>query len=171
MSEVGLPTRLVAIAVGAASALAVEKLTSKVLPQHRANMGSTGLVIAAAIYPAARRGKWVGLATGRELAGVAVATAIAVAQQSKYQGPPAQGGEARLEKASWQTDDKVHRAVVAAGWVAHAAFDHFHHAGSGGRLPRWYPALCAGYDIAFAAMLMRPNPQRSDEFVVSVTEK
>lgn len=162
MSEVGLPTRLVAIAVGAASAVAVEKLTGKVLPAHRADLGATGLIIAAGIYPAARRGKWVGLATGRELAGVAAAGAITAAS-AKAQCAKAETGCA--------ADDKGRRAVIAAGWVAHAAFDHFHHAGPGGRLPRWYPALCAGYDLAFAAMLMRPNPQRSDEFVVSPAEK
>jgi hypothetical protein len=159
MAEVGLPTRLAAAAVGAASAVAVEKLATRLLPAHRADLGAVGLITAAAIYPAARRRQWIGLASVRELAGVAVAggvTAASAKAPSRSSGP--------------LSGDAGRRAVIAAGWVAHAAFDHYHHAGSGGRLPRWYPALCAGYDIAFAAMLLRPNPPGADEEVISHTE-
>jgi hypothetical protein len=156
MSELGLPTRLAAVAVGAASAVAVERATVRLFPAYRADLGAVGLITAAGIYPAARRRRWLGLASVRELAGVAVAGALTAASAK---APPGRDG-----------DDTGRRAVIAAGWVAHAAFDHFHHAGSGGRLPRWYPALCAGYDIAFAAMLMRPNPPAVDEAVISQSE-
>lgn len=158
MSEAGLPTRLVALAVGAASAVAVEQVTMRVLPAHRADLGAVGLITAAGIYPAARRRKWIGMASIRELAGVAAATGLTAAS-----------AKAPVRQAGMLSGDGGRRAVIAAGWVAHAAFDHFHHAGSGGRLPKWYPALCAGYDIAFAAMLMRPDPPGPDE-VIPYTE-
>jgi hypothetical protein len=106
------------------------------LPQARSGMGAAGLVTAAAVYPAARQHGWVSLASARELASVAAAAGLA----SRAHG---RGGTTA-------------RAMIAAGWAAHALFDAKHDAGSGGRLPRWYPALCAGYDLAFAAALLRP---------------
>ena len=95
------------------------------------------------------------MASARAFAGCAVAGAVTAASAK---APVRQGG--------MLSGDGGRRAVIAAGWVAHAAFDHVHHAGPGGRLPKWYPALCAGYDIAFAAMLLRPNPSQVDEEVI-----
>jgi hypothetical protein len=48
--------------------------------------------------------------------------------------------------------------VVAAGWAAHALFDLVHDGGQHSRIPDWYPALCAGYDLSVAAILLRPTP-------------
>jgi len=130
---------VVAVAAGAASAIAVENLTRKLWPNARTELGAVGLVTAAAIYPAARSGSRVSLASAREVAGVAAATTVVAKARSR-------GG-------------MTARALIAAGWAAHAVFDAQHNAGPGGRLPRWYPALCAGYDIAFAASLLRPAPR------------
>lgn len=43
--------------------------------------------------------------------------------------------------------------LVGFGWAAHAIFDALVGDEHGRRLPRWYPALCAGYDLAFGAAL------------------
>ena len=51
--------------------------------------------------------------------------------------------------------DRAARPVVAAGWILHAVFDQVHAVSAGSRLPRWYPALCAGYDAAMATALSR----------------
>lgn len=128
-----------AVAVGAASALAVENLSRKLLPGARTELGAAGLVVAAVIYPAARNSSRFSLASARELGGVVAATALV----AKSRGRGA----------------RTARAMVAAGWAAHALFDHHHDTGPGGRLPRWYPALCAGYDLAFAGALLRPAPR------------
>lgn len=128
---------VVAVAAGAASALAVENLTRKLFPNARTQLGAAGLVTAAAIYPATRSGSRVSLASAREVAGVAAATTVV----AKARGCGA----------------VTARALIAAGWASHALFDAKHETGPGGRLPRWYPALCAGYDLAFAAALLRPG--------------
>jgi hypothetical protein len=127
-----------AVAVGAASGLAVENLTRKLFPTARTELGAAGLITAAAIYPMARGASRVSLASAREVAGVAAATTVV----TKARGRGAMTA----------------RALIAAGWASHALFDAKHDAGPGGRLPRWYPALCAGYDLAFAAALLRPTP-------------
>ncbi len=131
-------TDVVAIAVGAASGWAVEELARKRFPNARADLGAAGLVTAAAVYPATRRGRRLSLAAAREIGSVAAATGVVMKARERG-GTPA-------------------RALIAAGWAAHALFDARHDSGSGGGLPRWYPALCAGYDLAFAAALLRPGP-------------
>ena len=67
-------------------------------------------------------------------------------------------GTAALAVAAWVLPDRVARSVVAAGWVLHAVFDQTHAASAATRLPPWYPALCAGYDVAMAATLARRAP-------------
>ena len=130
---------VVAVAVGAASGLAVENAARRWFPNVRTNLGAAGLVTAAAVYPATRRGSRISLASAREVASVAAATSLV--------------GKAH------QRGDLTARSLIAAGWAAHALFDARHQLGPGGRLPRWYPALCAGYDLAFAAALLRPGPR------------
>lgn len=127
---------VVAVAVGAASGLAIENAARRYFPNARSNLGAAGLLTAAAIYPATRSGSRVSLASVRELGAVAATTGL-------------------ITKAH-QRGGMTARGLVAAGWAAHAVFDAKHEMGSGGRLPRWYPALCAGYDLAFAAALLRP---------------
>ncbi|MBA3743970.1 hypothetical protein [Sporichthya sp.] len=128
---------VVAVAVGAASGLAIENAARKYFPNARTNLGAVGLMTAAAIYPATRSGSRISLASARELGAVAATTGL-------------------ITKAH-QRGGMTARALIAAGWAAHALFDAQHDLGSGGRLPRWYPALCAGYDLAFAAALLRPT--------------
>jgi hypothetical protein len=47
------------------------------------------------------------------------------------------------------------RQLVAAGWLAHAGFDAAFVPHDGSRIPAWYPAMCAGYDVALAGRLAR----------------
>ena len=45
--------------------------------------------------------------------------------------------------------------IAAAGWASHALFDLAHRHSEGSRLPDWYPAVCAGYDLVVASHLAR----------------
>jgi hypothetical protein len=48
------------------------------------------------------------------------------------------------------------RSLLGVGWMSHAVFDLvFGHGSSRWRLPQWYPALCAGFDVAYGARLLR----------------
>src|SRR4051812_21636280 len=72
-----------AVAVGAASGLAVENLARKLWPNARTELGAAGLLTAAVIYPAARNGSRVSLASAREVAGVAAATTVVAKARSR----------------------------------------------------------------------------------------
>lgn len=90
-----------------------------------------GLVGAALIYPAARR----------ELGpGVALEAAVLA-------------GASALTAAAAKADSGTGRRLVAAGWASHALFDFLQGASDDSRLPGWYPSVCAGYDVAYAARL------------------
>lgn len=53
---------------------------------------------------------------------------------------------------------RTRRRLLAVGWLSHAAFDAVHRRNSSSYLPASYPALCAGFDVAVAGLLMRdPN--------------
>ena len=45
--------------------------------------------------------------------------------------------------------------LLAAGWASHALFDAVHGHDESSRLPRWYPAVCAGYDLVVCGHLLR----------------
>ncbi|WP_244993218.1 hypothetical protein [Rhodococcus qingshengii] len=45
------------------------------------------------------------------------------------------------------------RRLVAASWAVHPIFDLLHERGPESRLPDWYPAICAGYDLGAAGHL------------------
>lgn len=92
-----------------------------------------GLVTAAVIYPAARRDHAPSAALAVE-AGVVVATTVLAAAAAGRS--PAAG-----------------RRLLALGWAAHALFDFGQGPSADSRLPSWYPEVCAGYDVAFAARL------------------
>lgn len=123
-------TAVVAGAVlGKASAVAVRRLA----PSASTRLLALSLMPVALVYPAARRSvSGSGAAVLREAGGVAAMAAVVAA--SRHTTRPAQ--------------------VTAAGWLAHAAFDAWHDAGHGSRIPGWYPALCAGYDAGVAADLV-----------------
>ncbi len=132
------PGKAAALAAGALSAIAVDNLARRHFGRARTELAAAGLITAAAIYPLARKEARAGLAAAREVAGVLAATALVVAA---YKAP---SGLRR-------------RAILGAAWVGHAVFDNVHDSGPGGRLPSWYPDVCAGYDVAFAGALLRPG--------------
>ncbi|QBJ98625.1 hypothetical protein ERC79_09060 [Rhodococcus sp. ABRD24] len=100
---------------------------------------AAGLVAAAIVYPVAHIGRPSGSdVLTREWTAVLATTAVFI-------------GAITLPK-QWAT------GLTAIGWIAHAAFDHAHERGTSSRLPRWYPALCAGYDVGVATLLCVPRP-------------
>ena len=105
------------------------------MPRYRSAGSALGLAIAAAIYPLAR-GRWAaGAAPAREIAALLAFSALAASVAR---------GDANLRT----------RGALAAGWSAHAAFDMLHDSGDDSRIPAWYPALCAGYDLGVAGCLL-----------------
>jgi hypothetical protein len=121
---------VVAAAAGAGAAVGVDVLTERVMPARRADGAALGLLTAAAIYPAARRRGFgtVGEKAVLLAAGALVAAAVAL---------PAR----RMQ-------------LLGAGWIAHAGFDAAFHPHDDSRIPSWYPAMCAGYDVALGARLL-----------------
>ena len=120
--------------IGAVAGVGTDVATEKRAPRHRALLLAGGLVAAAAIYPIARRERRFGAPLARELAGLVASGAIVSAA---VRATPTQA-----------------RNVVAAGWAAHAVFDMLHHSGKDSLIPSWYPAMCAGYDLAIAGRLV-----------------
>ena len=118
---------------GAAAAVGTDALTRTLSDRQRTLGLGAGLVIAAVIYPAARRDRSPGAPLLREAAGIVVTGLLAGLAAT---APPDRG-----------------RQMVAAGWAAHAGFDALHHRGEGSLIPSWYPAMCAGYDLTIAARL------------------
>lgn len=154
MGKSGLVKNVLAAGIGAVAAWSVEELSSKLFPAKRAELGALGLTTAAVIYPAARRRHWVGAASARELAGVGAAVGLSAVALRPADVKPDEEAAADVRR----------RRLIAAGWLAHAVFDNVHKAGPGGRLPSWYAAMCAGYDVAFAATLLKERRDRGDEF-------
>lgn len=89
----------------------------------------------AAIYPACRTGWRDRAPVVREMAGLTAYSAAAAI------------GMARANTHGHQ--------IIAIAWMTHAVFDALHHRGPNSRLPNWYPAVCAGYDVALGALLTR----------------
>jgi hypothetical protein len=119
-----------AFAAGAGAAVSVDVLTERAMPTRRIDGAALGLLTAAAIYPAARRS---GFGTGVEkvvliAAGAVVAVAAAL---------PARRAQ-----------------LLAAGWIAHAGFDAAFSPHDDSRIPSWYPAMCAGYDVGLGVRLL-----------------
>src|SRR3954452_5956607 len=94
-----------------------------------------GLAFAAAIYPAARRRWQLDGRSAGELLGVL-------------------GYGAASVLAARRPRPRANR-LLAAGWASHALFDAAHGHDESSRLPRWYPALCAGYDLVVCGHLAR----------------
>jgi hypothetical protein len=93
------------------------------------------LVTAAVIYPASRREHPMNAAHLVEGAVVVAASTLAAISVS--------------------SSPSVGRRLLAAGWAAHALFDFGQGPSADSRLPDWYAPVCAGYDFAFAAQLLR----------------
>ena len=96
---------------------------------------AAGLAIAAAIYPAARRRWRLDRSSAGELLGV-IGYGTASVLATRHPRPRA-------------------TRLLAAAWASHALFDAAHGHDDGSRLPRWYPALCAGYDLVLCGHLAR----------------
>lgn len=122
------------VGAGAVLGAAVGGLTARRPEGQGAVLSGVGLVTAAAIYPLSRREGGAGL--GMEVAVLAAAAGLLAATSLRPEWKPA-------------------RRVLAAGWAAHAAFDFGRGRTGDSRLPRWYPAVCAGYDFAYAARTAR----------------
>jgi hypothetical protein len=128
---------IVAGAVGGVSAIAVDRAVAEAVPGLRTESAAAGLIAAAVIYPLARRR---GFGNVGEKAVLALATGVVAAAAAKP------GRRTQL---------------IAAGWLAHAAFDAaFRPNNASSRIPSWYPAMCAGYDVALGARLLLPARRR-----------
>jgi hypothetical protein len=128
------------VAVGAAGAIGFDWTVRKRWPRRRVSTHAVALGGAAAVYPALRSGEFLGSAGVRELAAL--------------------GGYGALGVAAVRTGTPTAARVVAGAWASHALFDRVHQTGSHSRIPEWYPALCAGYDLALAALIWRGAPDR-----------
>lgn len=130
---------VVALVGGAACAVATDAAARRLSPSLKVPAAAVGLVTAAVIYPAARVGRSADRAVARrEWLAVGATTAVLATASRR---------DSRTNRAA--------RAAVATGWVGHAVFDNLHNRGPTSRLPDWYPAVCAGYDVALAALLLR----------------
>jgi hypothetical protein len=125
---------VVGLGLGAALGHGAGEVTRRLGPRQAVIGGAVGLVVAAAIYPAARRS----FQTGGVLGEVAVVVATT-----------------GLGLAASRLDSAAGRRLVAAGWASHVLFDTLQGSSEDSRLPAFYPALCAGYDVAYAARLLR----------------
>jgi phage shock protein PspC (stress-responsive transcriptional regulator) len=122
------------VVAGAALAVGVDRLTLRLAPAHRVVLTAAGLAVAAAIYPAARTRRPFDAHHVRVVGALGAYSAFVV--------------------AATRRDPAARRRLVAAGWASHAAFDAVHDSGEHSLIPAWYPAVCAGYDLATAGRLI-----------------
>lgn len=123
-----------AFAAGGFLSMAGDRAISRRNPTHRTVVYAAGLVGAAVVYPISHLGRTADSAVLiREW--IAVLAAAAVYAGASVLSVPGAAG------------------LTAGGWLAHAVFDRAHDRGASSRLPQWYPALCAGYDVGVAALL------------------
>jgi hypothetical protein len=62
-------------------------------------------------------------------------------------------GFGAVAMAALAVDRGAARYVLAAGWIAHAAWDVVHHR-AGRVVPRWYAETCLAADLLLAAVLL-----------------
>jgi hypothetical protein len=129
-------SNLIGAGVGLALALCADATVTKTAPRRRKAIFTAALPGAAAVYPLARD-RW---SSESELVREVIALLA-------FGGLSAAVAAARAPATA--------RALLATGWVAHAAFDMLHEGGDHSRVPAWYPAFCAGYDVGIAGCLMR----------------
>ena len=130
----GLLSTVAGVGVGAAAGWASGELARRMGGRAEVVGVGGGLVVAALIYPAARRSVGTG--------GLAVEAAVVAAT-----------GALAASATRWES--ATARRVLAGGWASHALFDTLRGASPDSRLPGWYPAVCAGYDVAIAARVAR----------------
>jgi hypothetical protein len=138
------PAKVFSLGIGAALAGLSDLAVTRFAAARRIPLFAVGLVVAAAIYPLFRSGRPRSAPVVRELAALLAFGAVGAA-------------------AARSTSSNTAR-VVGAGWAAHALFDLVHDGGQHSRIPDWYPAMCAGYDLGVAAILLRPTPMAAPGF-------
>jgi hypothetical protein len=67
------------------------------------------------------------------------------------------GATVAMGLVSGMVPRRTSRRLLAAGWLSHAAFDAVHRRNDSSHLPGSYPAVCAGFDVAVAGLLMRDS--------------
>ena len=120
---------------GAGFAELAARGTHRLPAEHQVALSAAGLAVAAVIYPAARRRWQLDRRSVGELLGVV--------------------GYGTASMIAVRRPRPLANRLLAAGWASHALFDAAHGHDEGSRLPRWYPALCAGYDLVLAGHLAR----------------
>ena len=124
---------------GALVGVGLGELTARLVGRFAAEqqlvLYAVGLPIVAAIYPAARRRWRFDRSSAGELLGVVV-----------------YGGASIV--AALRSRPRATR-LLAVGWASHALFDVAHGHDEGSRLPRSYPAFCAGYDLVISRHIGR----------------
>ena len=126
---------LCGLSVGVGSGLLADVLISRRMADRRVVCAAAGLVVAALVYPLARRRPGLDPSEAWTALSACVIAALSV-------GCP----------------ERSARSLLGVGWMCHAIFDlAFGHGSSAWRLPRWYPALCAGFDVAYGARLLRSS--------------
>jgi hypothetical protein len=121
---------VLAAAAGLVAGIASDIATDRLRHRSRLDVATIGLVVATAIYPIARRQRF---GTIGEKAVLATAAAVALGSVRK----PGRRAE-----------------ILATGWIAHAAFDAAFTVHDESRIPAWYPAMCAGYDVGIGVRLL-----------------
>ena len=124
-----------AVIAGAGLAELAARGARRLPAEQHVPMYAAGLAVAAAIYPAARRRWRLDRRTAGEVLGV-IGYGTASLLAARRPRPRA-------------------NRLLAAGWASHALFDAAHGHDETSRLPRWYPALCAGYDLVICGHLAR----------------
>lgn len=128
-------SNLVGIVAGAGLGVATVRAMRVRPDREHPALWATALSLAALVYPAARK-RW-------ELRGRSAAEMLALI------------GYGGLSVAATRQPRPLASRALAAGWASHAAFDAAHGHDDDSRLPTWYPAMCAGYDLVVAAHLVR----------------
>ena len=131
--NVALPT--VGATAGAGLAEVAARGARRLPVEHRVAFNAAGLAVAAAVYPVARRRRWLDRRSVGELLGL---VGYGMASVLAARCPPPRANR-----------------LLAAGWASHALFDAAHGHDLDSRLPRWYPAFCAGYDLVLSGHLAR----------------
>ena len=126
---------LCGLSVGVGSGLLADVLISRRTADRRVLCAAVGLVVAALVYPLSRRRPGLDPSEAWTALSACVIAALSV-------GCP----------------ERSARSLLGVWWMCHAIFDlAFGHGSSARRLPRWYPALCAGFDVAYGARLLRSS--------------
>ena len=131
--------RLIAGGTGLALSAFVDAPLKKWMPRNRTSSYAARLVVAAAVYPVARQGQ---VRQGR-----LVDVSIPIREWS------AVSATFVVFVGALVLPPSTARRLVAASWAVHPIFDLLHEFGPESRLPDWYPAICAGYDLGVAGLL------------------